>query len=105
MASLYTRIQSVPLFAGASYLRGPGEICEGLWVRDEHQAAAAAVHHVLDVCLQLSRQVAQNGEGDEADEQWINDAQNADDPCVSAGGYFTYLRIVIVIIIIITDCY
>lgn len=55
----YSFKASHPSALRGCYLWGPGELSEGVGVRDKSKAAAAA-HHVLDVHVEIVSEVTKN---------------------------------------------
>lgn len=66
------------------YLRVPGKLGEGVGVRNEGKAAAAA-HNVLDVCVEIVGEASEDGEDGDAGEQRGEGVREADDPRVPEG--------------------
>ena len=50
------------------YLRGPGELSEGVGIGDKGQATSTP-HHILNVCVELVGEVTEDGEDGEASQQ------------------------------------
>lgn len=77
-------VASLSHLGTASYLRGPGELSEGIRVGDEGKAAATT-HHFLYVRVELEGEVTEDGENGKAGEQRGAGVREADDPYVPAG--------------------